>query len=69
MNSIRTTFTLEEALAGEARELGVNVSAAARAGVAVAVRAARIEADRRAYERHPESGDDGWEQAEAWQRP
>jgi post-segregation antitoxin (ccd killing protein) len=36
----RTTFTLDESLAQQARRLGVNISAAARDGVAAAVRAA-----------------------------
>jgi post-segregation antitoxin (ccd killing protein) len=63
---MRTTFTLEESLAEDARRLGVNISAAARDGVAAAVRAALAEADRRAYERHPERLDPFWGEAEAW---
>ena len=35
--SIRTTFTLDDALAERARQLGINLSAAARDGVAAAV--------------------------------
>lgn len=62
----RTTFTLEESLAQQARELGVNISAAARQGVASAVRAALTENDRAAYERHPEQPDPFWTEAEAW---
>jgi hypothetical protein len=62
----RTTFTLEEDLAEQARELGVNISAAARQGVASAVRAALAESDRAAYERHPEEPDPFWTEAEAW---
>lgn len=62
----RTTFTLEKALAEQARELGVNISAAARRGVASAVRAALAEKDRAAYERHPEEPDPFWTDAEAW---
>ena len=65
----RTTFTLDEALAAEARRLGVNVSAAARDGVAAAVRAALAAADREAYRRAPEEVDDGWAGAEAWGPP
>jgi len=62
----RTTFTLEEALASEARRLGVNISAAARQGVASAVRAALAEQDRAAYERQPEKPDLFWNEAETW---
>jgi post-segregation antitoxin (ccd killing protein) len=62
----RTTFTLDEELARRARELGINVSAAARQGVADAVRAALARADREAYQRHPERTDPFWTDAEAW---
>lgn len=62
----RTTFTLDDALAEQARALGVNVSAAARDGVAAAVRAALIESDRAAYQANPEKADDFWESAEVW---
>jgi len=62
----RTTFSLDEALAARARELGVNVSAAARDGVAAAVRSALEQADRRAYAARPESSDAFWVEAEAW---
>lgn len=64
--STRTTFTLDEGLADQARELGVNISAAARDGVERAVRAAMARADRAAYERAPEKIDDPWAGAEAW---
>lgn len=66
MASTRTTFSLDEALAAQARELGVNVSAAAREGVAAAVRSALEHADRRAYADMPESSDAFWVDAEAW---
>lgn len=66
MASTRTTFTLDDDLAERARQLGINVSAAAREGVAAAVRAALADADRAAYERHPERGDTFWNEAEAW---
>jgi len=66
MATTRTTFSLDEALAEQARTLGVNVSAAARDGVAAAVRAALAEADRRAYIDMPESDDGFWTSAEAW---
>jgi post-segregation antitoxin (ccd killing protein) len=62
----RTTFTLEESLAEQARELGINISAAARQGVASAVRAALAENDRAAYERNPEQADPFWTESEAW---
>lgn len=66
MASTRTTFTLDDSLAERARQLGVNISAAARDGVAAAVRAALAEADRAAYERKPERADSFWTEAEAW---
>lgn len=66
VTTTRTTFTLDESLAARARELGVNISAAARAGVVAAVRDAIGTADRRAYERLPERPDPAWEDAEAW---
>jgi post-segregation antitoxin (ccd killing protein) len=66
MASTRTTFTLDEGLAERARQLGVNISAAARRGVAEAVRAALVQADREAYQRHPERQDSFWAEAEAW---
>ena len=66
MPSTRTTFTLDEDLATQARRLGVNISAAARNGVAAAVREALATADRAAYERQPEKADPAWIAAEAW---
>ena len=66
MASTRTTFTLDDALAEQARRLDVNVSAAARDGVAAAVRSAMAHADRLAYERKPERVDPFWADAEAW---
>ncbi|HEY5112218.1 MAG TPA: type II toxin-antitoxin system CcdA family antitoxin [Acidimicrobiales bacterium] len=66
MASSRTTFTLDETLAERARELGINISAAARQGVTDAVRAALERSDRAAYERHPESADSSWADAERW---
>jgi post-segregation antitoxin (ccd killing protein) len=62
----RTTFTLDDDLARRARELGINISAAARQGVADAVRAALARADREAYRRHPERPDGFWSEAEEW---
>lgn len=66
MASTRTTFTLDDELAARARELDINVSAAARQGVADAVRAAVARSDREAYKRHPERVDTFWTEAEAW---
>ena len=66
MATSRATFTLDERLASHAHELGINVSAAARQGVADAVRAALLRADRDAYVRHPERIDDFWADAEEW---
>lgn len=66
MVSIRTTFTLDDELAERARRLNVNVSAAARQGVADAVRAALAASDRAAYERLREEPDEYWDDAEAW---
>ena len=62
----RTTFTLDPDLAERARQLGINISAAARQGVADAVRAALARSDREAYQRHPERPDSSWTNAEAW---
>ncbi|HZU74467.1 MAG TPA: type II toxin-antitoxin system CcdA family antitoxin [Acidimicrobiales bacterium] len=66
MATMRTTFTLDEELAERARQLGINISAAARQGVADAVRAALARADREAYQRHPERPEPFWDDAEAW---
>lgn len=66
MTTTRTTFTLEDSLADQARRLGVNISAAAREGVAAAVRATLAEADRVAYQERPEKVDSFWVAAEAW---
>ena len=57
---------MDEELAELARRLRINISAAARQGVADAVRAAMARADREAYQRHPERVDPFWGQAEAW---
>lgn len=63
---MRTSVSLDDKLAAEARELGINVSEAAREGLRRAVRLRRAERDRQAYLAHPELDDEGWEQAEAW---
>ena len=69
MASSRSSFTLDDELAEQARRLDINISAAARDGVAAAVRAAMVAADRAAYERHPERPDAFWDDAEAWGEP
>jgi len=66
ISTTRTTFTLDDSLADQARRLGVNISAAARDGVAAAVRSALARADRDAYQRSPEKVDDFWTDAETW---
>jgi post-segregation antitoxin (ccd killing protein) len=66
MTTTRTTFTLEESLAERARLLGVNISAAARDGVAAAVRSALAQRDRDAYRKRPERVDEIWVNVEAW---
>jgi post-segregation antitoxin (ccd killing protein) len=66
MASNRTTFTLDDDLAEQARTLRINVSAAAREGVAAAVRDALLKSDRAAYQANPESPNDDWRSAEAW---
>jgi post-segregation antitoxin (ccd killing protein) len=66
MATTRTTFTLDDSLAEQARRHGVNISAAARNGVAAAVRAALAKADRTAYQQHPEKADEFWAELQAW---
>jgi post-segregation antitoxin (ccd killing protein) len=66
MASTRTTFTLDDDVAERARRLGINISAAARAGVESAVRRALAQSDRAAYQRQPEAVDAFWEAAERW---
>lgn len=66
MTRTRTTFTLDDSLAAQARRLGVNISAAAREGVCAAVREALAQADRVAYQAKPEKVDGFWTEAEAW---
>ncbi len=66
MVSKRTTFTLDDAVAARARELNINISAAARQGVADAVREALAVSDRAAYEARPEHRDTFWDEARAW---
>ncbi len=69
MASTRSTFTLDEKLASRAHQLGINISAAARQGVADAVREALLRSDRDAYVTHPEHVDEFWTKAETWGEP
>ncbi|MFV1991450.1 MAG: type II toxin-antitoxin system CcdA family antitoxin, partial [Acidimicrobiales bacterium] len=57
---------LDDALAKRARQLNINISAAAREGVAAAVRSTLAQSDHDAYERLPERSDGSWEASEAW---
>jgi post-segregation antitoxin (ccd killing protein) len=66
MATTRSTFTLDQTLAEQARDLGVNISCSARNGVAAAVRAALAERDRLAYEQRPEIADSFWDEAESF---
>lgn len=66
MASVRSTFTIDRALAERARRHKINVSAAAREGVEAAVSAAMARADREAYRRRPERPDPFWSEVEAW---
>ncbi|MTV26779.1 post-segregation antitoxin CcdA [Nitriliruptoraceae bacterium ZYF776] len=63
---MRTSISIDADLAAEARELGINVSEAAREGLRQAVRRGRAERDRRAYLDRPETEDLAWDEAQAW---
>jgi Arc/MetJ family transcription regulator len=62
---MRTTITLDDALAAEAQRYGVPLSTSAREGVAAAVRRAKEACDRQAYLENPEASED-WAPDEAW---
>lgn len=66
---MRTSVILDDDLAAQARELGINVSEAARQGLRQAIRRRRAERDREAYLARPETQDDGWDDAEVWGEP
>lgn len=66
---MRTSVVFDDELAAEARELGINVSEAARDGLREAVRRRRAERDRDAYLAHPEAEDASWDETEAWGAP
>lgn len=63
---MRTSVIFDDELADEARELGINVSEAARDGLRAAIRRRRAERDRDAYLTHPETEAADWDDAEAW---
>ncbi len=63
---MRTSVIFDDELAAEARELGINVSEAAREGLRQAIRRRRAERDRAAYRAHPETEDPDWDEAESW---
>lgn len=63
---MRTSVIFDDELAAEARELGINVSEAAREGLRQAIRRRRAEQDREAYLAHPEVEDPDWDEAESW---
>jgi hypothetical protein len=65
MASVRASFTLDAGLLERARQFDVNVSAAARDGVAEAVRQAMIANDIGAYKRNPEVLDPFWVEIQA----
>jgi len=61
-----TTITLDESVAQQAEELGISVAAAARDGIAAAIRSELERIDRKAYIRKPEELDTFWAEAETW---
>lgn len=63
---MRTSVVFDDELADQARELGINISEAAREGLREAIRRRRAERDRDAYLAHPETEDTNWDDAEAW---
>jgi post-segregation antitoxin (ccd killing protein) len=66
---MRTSVIFDDDLVAEARELGINVSEAAREGLRQAVRRCRAERDREAYLARPENDGTDWDDAEAWGEP
>jgi post-segregation antitoxin (ccd killing protein) len=66
---MRISVTFDDDLAAEARELGINVSDAAREGLRRAIRRRRAERDREAYLAQLEVEDVGWDDCEAWSDP
>lgn len=66
MAGTKATFTLDEERPSGARRLNIDISAAARQGVADAVRSALARSDQAAYRRMPEEPDPFWDEAAAW---
>jgi len=66
---MRTSVIFDDDVLTEARELGINVSEAAREGLRQAIHRRRAERDREAYLAHPEAEDTDWDDAEAWGEP
>jgi post-segregation antitoxin (ccd killing protein) len=66
---MRTSVIFDDELLVQARELGINVSEAAREGLRQAIRRRRAERDREAYLARPETEDADWDGAEAWGEP
>lgn len=66
---MRTSAIFDDELLVQARELGINVSEAAREGLRQAIRKRRAERDRDAYRARPETDDTDWDGAEAWGEP
>ncbi|MEX2549675.1 MAG: type II toxin-antitoxin system CcdA family antitoxin [Nitriliruptoraceae bacterium] len=66
---MRTSVIFDDDLVTEARELGINVSEAARQGLRQAIRRRRAERDRAAYLALPEVDGADWDDAEAWGEP
>lgn len=63
---MRTSVVFDDELVAEARELGINVSEAARDGLCQAIRRRRTQRDRASYLAHPEVEDADWDEAESW---
>ena len=62
MASTRTTFTLDDDLATRARELNINISAAAPNAVPEAVTKAMTDSDRAAHPKPPQRLDPLWDE-------
>ncbi len=63
---MRTSVIFDDDLAAEARELGINLSEAAREGLRHAIDRGRAARDRQAYLDMPEPESPDWDEAEAW---
>jgi post-segregation antitoxin (ccd killing protein) len=63
---MRASVVIDDELAAEAREFGINVSDAAREGRRRAVQRRWAHLDRQAHLDRPEFEDTAWDAAEAW---